>query len=61
MSAETFGSHLPAIITLDDLAAMNAADRFGHRYELSPAPRFRNTPPLVFLDTGWSSGMPRRP
>lgn len=36
MSAETFGGHLPAVVTLDDLAAMIAADQFGHRYELSP-------------------------
>jgi Uma2 family endonuclease len=35
MSAEAFGRYLPAVITLDDLAAMNAADRHGHRYELS--------------------------
>lgn len=36
MSAETFGGHLPAVVTLDDLASMIAADRYGHRYELSP-------------------------
>jgi len=36
MSAEVFGRSLPAVVTLDDLAAMNAVDRFGHRYELSP-------------------------
>jgi Uma2 family endonuclease len=36
MSAEAFGRYLPAVITLDDLAAMNAADCHGHRYELSP-------------------------
>ena len=36
MSAEAIGSNFPAVVTLDDLAAMNAADRFGHRYELSP-------------------------
>jgi Uma2 family endonuclease len=27
---------MPAVVTLDDLAAMNAADPFGHRYETSP-------------------------
>jgi Uma2 family endonuclease len=28
--------HMPAVVTLDDLAAMNTADRNGHRYETSP-------------------------
>jgi Uma2 family endonuclease len=28
--------HMPAVVTLDDLAAMNAADAHGHRYETSP-------------------------
>lgn len=36
MSAETVGMHMPAMVTLDDLAAMNAADQNGHRYETSP-------------------------
>ncbi|MEU7609726.1 Uma2 family endonuclease [Micromonospora sp. NPDC049204] len=36
MSAEAVGMHMPAIVTLDDLAAMNAADPNGHRYETSP-------------------------
>jgi Uma2 family endonuclease len=27
---------MPAVVTLDDLAAMNGADPFGHRYETSP-------------------------
>ncbi|MBE1484885.1 Uma2 family endonuclease [Plantactinospora soyae] len=36
MSAEAFGRQLSAVVTLDDLAAMNAADQHGHRYELSP-------------------------
>lgn len=36
MSAEAVGQHMPAVVTLDDLAAMNAADRNGHRYEVSP-------------------------
>ena len=36
MSAETIGRNFPPVVTLDDLAAMNAADQHGHRYELSP-------------------------
>jgi Uma2 family endonuclease len=36
MSAEAVGMHMPAMVTLDDLAAMNAADPYGHRYETSP-------------------------
>jgi Uma2 family endonuclease len=36
MSAETVGMHMPAMVSLDDLAAMNAADPNGHRYETSP-------------------------
>ncbi|WP_433208817.1 hypothetical protein ACQP00_43990 [Dactylosporangium sp. CS-047395] len=36
MNAEAVGMHMPAVITLDDLAAMNAADGNGHRYETSP-------------------------
>lgn len=36
MSAEAFGSFMPPVVTLDDLAAMNAADQHGHRYETSP-------------------------
>ncbi|GAB2592453.1 hypothetical protein Aab01nite_37580 [Paractinoplanes abujensis] len=36
MSAETVGVHMPAMVTLDDLAAMNASDPNGHRYETSP-------------------------
>lgn len=45
MSAETFGRHFPAVVTLDDLAAMNAADRFGHRFELSPEGALSVMPP----------------
>jgi Uma2 family endonuclease len=45
MSAEAFGRYLPAVVTLDDLAAMNAADRFGHRYELSPEGALSVMPP----------------
>jgi Uma2 family endonuclease len=36
MSAEAVGTHMPAVVTLDDLAAMNSADPYGHRYETSP-------------------------
>ncbi|WP_432979878.1 hypothetical protein [Dactylosporangium sp. CA-233914] len=36
MSAESVGRHMPAIVTLDDLTAMIAADPHGHRYEISP-------------------------
>jgi Uma2 family endonuclease len=36
MSAESVGMHMPAVVTLDDLATMNAADPNGHRYETSP-------------------------
>jgi Uma2 family endonuclease len=45
MSAETVGMAFPAIVTLEDLAAMNAADRFGHRYELSPEGALSVMPP----------------
>ena len=45
MSAEAFGRFLPAVVTLDDLAAMNAADRYGHRYELSPEGALAVMPP----------------
>jgi hypothetical protein len=36
MGAEAVGMHMPAVVTLDDLVAMNAADVHGHRYETSP-------------------------
>lgn len=36
MSAAAVGAHMPSVITVDDLAAMNDADPFGHRYETSP-------------------------
>ncbi|GIG89430.1 Uma2 family endonuclease [Plantactinospora endophytica] len=45
MSAEAFGRHLPAVVTLDDLAAMIAADQHGHRYELSPEGALSIMPP----------------
>ncbi len=46
MSAEAFGRYLPAVVTLDDLAIMNAADRHGHRYELGPEGALSVMPPL---------------
>jgi Uma2 family endonuclease len=36
MSAQEVGRYMPAVITLDDLTAMIAADEHGHRYETSP-------------------------
>src|SRR5690348_10490393 len=35
-SSAMVGRHMPAFVSLDDLTAMMAADRHGHRYELSP-------------------------
>jgi Uma2 family endonuclease len=35
MTVEAYG-RLPAVVSLDDLAAMNIADQHGHRFELSP-------------------------
>src|SRR3954452_2567306 len=45
MSAEAVGRYMPAIITLDDLAAMIAADTHGHRYEMSPEGALSVVPP----------------
>ena len=36
MSGGAVGMHMPAVVTLDDLAAMNGADGNGHRHEISP-------------------------
>jgi Uma2 family endonuclease len=36
MSAAAVGAHMPADLTLEDLAAMAVADEHGHRYEMSP-------------------------
>jgi Uma2 family endonuclease len=64
MSAETVGMHMPPVVTLDDLAAMIAADQHGHRYETSPEGALSVMPPpdsehaaiasrlLVWLATG---------
>jgi Uma2 family endonuclease len=45
MSAEAVGRSFPAVVTLDDLAAMNTADQHGHRYELSPEGALSVMPP----------------
>src|SRR4051794_35047165 len=45
MSAETVGMHMPFAVTLDDLAAMIAADPHGHRYETSPEGALAVMPP----------------
>ena len=45
MTAESFGAHMPASLTLDDLAVMAAADEHGHRYELSPEGDLSVMPP----------------
>lgn len=37
--------HMPAVVTLDDLAAMNSADPHGHRYETSPEAALSVMPP----------------
>jgi len=44
MSVEAYG-RLPAVVTLDDLAAMNIADQHGHRFELSPEGALSVMPP----------------
>jgi Uma2 family endonuclease len=67
MSAAAFGAQLPANLTLDDLAAMSAADEHGHRYEMSPEGVLSVMPPANaapatiasrlfawFLAHGWS-------
>jgi Uma2 family endonuclease len=36
MSAGAVGRNMPAVVSLDDLTAMIAADEHGHRYESSP-------------------------
>jgi Uma2 family endonuclease len=65
MSAETVGMHMPPVVTLDDLAAMIAADLHGHRYEMSPEGALSVMPPpdsehaaiasrlLVWLAMAW--------
>ncbi|MEV6924732.1 Uma2 family endonuclease [Dactylosporangium sp. NPDC051485] len=48
MSAEFVGRHMPAIVTLDDLTAMSAADPHGHRYEVSPEGVLTVMPPPTY-------------
>lgn len=68
MSAESFGAHMPATLTLDDLAVMAAADEHGHRYEMSPEGVLSVMPPAGvahtiiasrllawFLAAGWAA------
>ncbi|WP_432985869.1 Uma2 family endonuclease [Dactylosporangium sp. CA-233914] len=68
MSAESFGAHMPATLTLDDLAEMAAADGHGHRYEMSPEGVLSVMPPAGvahtiiaskllawFLAAGWAA------
>jgi hypothetical protein len=43
--AEAVGRHMPAVVTLDDLAAMTDADSYGHRYEMSPQGALSVMPP----------------
>jgi Uma2 family endonuclease len=45
MTAEAVGRYMPDVITLDDLAAMLAADTYGHRYETSPEGVLSVVPP----------------
>jgi Uma2 family endonuclease len=45
MSAEAIGRYMPDTVTLDDLAAMIAADTYGHRYETSPDGTLSVAPP----------------
>lgn len=45
MTAEPIGSGLPAVITLEFLERMMAADQHGHRFELSPEGVLSVVPP----------------
>ena len=45
MSGEAVAKGMPAAVTLDDVAAMIVADRYGHRYELSPEGALSVWPP----------------
>jgi Uma2 family endonuclease len=47
MGAETVGRHMPPVITLDDVAAMMAADE-RHRYETSPEGVLSVRPPAGY-------------
>jgi Uma2 family endonuclease len=45
MSAEAIGRQMPPVVTLKDLATMNSADPYGHRYETSPEGVLSVVPP----------------
>ncbi len=45
MSAEAVGKSMPDLVTLDHLAAMIAADTYGHRYETDPDGTLSVVPP----------------
>jgi len=55
MTAEAFAKQLPAVVTLDDLAAMNAFDEHGHRYEMSPEGALSIMPPADSEHAGIAS------
>jgi Uma2 family endonuclease len=46
-SAAAVGAHMPASLTLDDIAAMAVADEYGHRYEMSPEGVLSVMPPAA--------------
>ncbi|MFI5892972.1 Uma2 family endonuclease [Actinoplanes sp. NPDC051513] len=48
MSSEAVGRHMPAVVTLDDLTAMMAADEH-HRYEISPEGVLSILPPPGYV------------
>jgi Uma2 family endonuclease len=45
MSADIIGKAMPPVVTLADLAAINGADQYGHRYEMSPEGALSIMPP----------------
>jgi Uma2 family endonuclease len=45
MTAQAMGKAAPRVFTLDDVATLNAADEYGHRYELSPGGGVSIMPP----------------
>lgn len=48
MSADAVGRHMPAVVTLEDLTVMIAADHHGHRYETSPEGVLSVMPPADY-------------
>jgi hypothetical protein len=70
MNAEAVGRNMPAVMTLDVVAAMISADRHGRRYESSPEGVLSAAPPpdsehagIASDILGWfiSSGRTTRP